>query len=277
MINAASPKAGKSFFAMELARSVATGDMPFGTDFFSVPETGKVLLLDYEVTEEGLQERALKVLAQQDNDLLDQNFMYVSKDTEKFNLPEMQFSEQQGFDSLRRLLDLAQPNVLIVDPIRRALGSWDESKASDVGLLFGRLDKLLREFRHNKMSIVINHHYRKMPAANARGDWDPLEADNTSGSGRFFGDVDALVTMYREPGNKLNKTGHQFWTVKTRWQTRHSEDPADMFFNINEYDDLRVRFSGKVGQGPAKIDLKPKSRPVKPLKGEQQLMFEQAH
>lgn len=275
-IAVAGPKRGKSLVVSEICRSIISGDNTFGHPDFTVPRKGKVLALDYEVGEGGLHERLKAILSEESQENI-RNFRYVCKDTEKFGLTSMLFSDPAGFDKLYRLVDATQPNLLVIDPVRRCLGAWDESKATDVGLFTNRLDKLVADFKHNNMSILLVHHTRKEPTGEYRNNWDELDPSNASGSGRWFGDFDCLITMAKTEEEKFNKNGHRYWTLRTRFRTRHSEDPADVFLNVNEHDDLRVRFAGKIVERPPTTlkRMVKEERPVLTLRGDQdKLMFD---
>jgi RecA-family ATPase len=260
MIIGADSKAGKSLFTMECIRAITTGDHPFGSNHFSVPETGRALYVEAEVGEEGLQKRGLKIFHGADLDLLDQNFYYVSKN------PDLQLHTAIGQKLLDQFVDEVQPNVLILDPIGQLHG-YNENDNQEIGRLFHTLFSLIRKYEHNNMSVVVVHHMRKKGGQPVPGE-DLLSFHNYSGSRHFAADPDTLCTLHRTPEVLRSKAGHRAWKLMARFITRQGEQPDDMVLTVNEEDDLRVRFTKWAGGGPPKltptVTVPP---PTPPLKG----------
>lgn len=268
MLLSASPKVGKSLFGLEIGLSVAAGRTPFGFKQLWVPETARVLLVDYELGEKGLQERAAKVVRSDEWPLLDQNFRCVSKDDENYNVPSMVLSEPAGFKELYRVVDDTQPNVLIIDTLRRAIGSYEETSNADMGQVTMKLDRLVRDFRENNLSVIVIHHNKKKPGVQYQMNWDPLDPENMSGAGSLFGNPDALMMLHTDPeDDRFNAAGQRMWKVKSRIRLRHGEDPGDMFFEVNRDNDLGVKFVGLVQERPR--TLAGSASKLEPVKGEQ--------
>jgi RecA-family ATPase len=272
MVIGADSKAGKSLVAMECIRAITTGENLFDAKEFWIPETGRVLYVEAEVGEEGLQKRGRKMFAGQDLELLDQNFYYVSK------VPELQLHTLEGRALLEKFVDDVQPNVLILDPIGQLHG-YDENDNQEIGRLFHTLFALIRKYEHNNMAVIVVHHMRKK-GSNPREEGDPLSFHNFSGSRHFAADPDTLFMLNRLPEPVRSKQGHRAWKLTARIITRQGEQPDDMVLAVNEEDDLRVRFKNWSGGGPPKLTPSvprpgsPVPRP--PITGEQ-LMFPAAN
>jgi RecA-family ATPase len=264
MFLAGASKIGKSFFALGLCRALSLGEAPFECPHLSVPLPARVLYVEDEVKERGLQERGKRVFAGVDLDLLDSNLWVLS------GVPEIRFDTGDGMGLLRKAVEEVQPNVLMLDPFGRFIGGLDENNNAEMGKVLGRLDKLLKDYSKNDMSLILTHHAKK-PDMSANSKFDPLSPHAMRGSSRFFANPDTIVMLDRLEDFR-SKNGGRGWKVRAHFETRQSEGLDDAVFTVNERDDLRVRYAYSVG-GDGKAIPKLKPEEVEKKKEPAQLKF----
>ena len=240
-------KIGKSLILGSLARSLVTGEAPFGMEGLAAPERARVLLVDQEVGEYGLQKRCRPMLADLPPEAYAERLMYVTKD------PDLMLDKEKGLKALWEYVDSAQPNVLILDPVGKMI-SVDENDNIEIAKVFHSLERLQKDFYHLGLSIILSHHFLKPPRTTRdREGFDPLESYNFRGAGKWKDAPDTLVTVSR--GDKL-PLPHQAWSLNMRILPRHAEEPPDIHLKVNENRDFRVmcgsvtpRAASKLGGG----------------------------
>jgi RecA-family ATPase len=238
MIFGSDSKTGKSFCALSLALALSTGKKPFDCPYFTA-EQCRVLLVEREIGKAGLKARVKKIFYNEKQEDYEENLWYVSKE------PNLQLDDKTGQENLMELLDTVKPNVLILDPIGK-MHSYPENANEKIGELFLFLDSLKYRFRHNDMSIIMSHHFKKA-AKDPKFEIDPLDHNNFRGASKFVNDPDTLVMMQRLPDLNLP---WKSWRLKVRWITRQGEEPDEMFLLFNEKNDLRVRWERNLGPLP---------------------------
>jgi len=182
-------KSGKSFLSQQLARCVGCGE-----PFLGVPTTtGKVLYTQYELGEEVLQRRLRSTRKSYDN-------VYVGT---TFSL---KLDDKHGQDTFERALCAIQPNLVIIDPLYKALRG-DENEAHDLMLVLDFLDSMIDTY---KCSFFIIHHTGKDPSRGGRG------------SSVLEGWVDASLEMKR-----TSPKGERLKVKITPKLLRHAELPPD--------------------------------------------------
>lgn len=149
------PKCGKSFLALDLAVSVATGRPCLRR--FAVPQPGPVLLFAAEDGPHIVQQRLQGIAAAAD-------FAFNHLDIHVITVPQLRLDQRTDRDDLRDTVERERPRLLILDPFVR-LHSIDENAASEVAPLLAFLRSLQRQFA---TAVVLVHHARK-GAAHARG------------------------------------------------------------------------------------------------------------
>lgn len=226
-------KIGKSLILGSLARALAIGEAPFLAPNLYVPKKCRVLLIDQEVGEYGLQQRTRPMLQDLEPKEYEDNLWYVTKDT------SLMLDSSVGVAALSRHIELVQPNVVILDPIGKMFVA-DENNNVEVAKIGHTLEKLIAKFDHLGLSFLLSHHFGKPPKGQARDDHDPLEAYNFRGASKWKDFPDTLITVSR--GDKM-PFPHQAWKVNMRILPRHAEEPPDMHLSVNEAKDFRVRFS----------------------------------
>jgi RecA-family ATPase len=254
-------KIGKSIIGLELSRAMTTQTPLFGYPEFYVNERARVLLVDMEVGEHGLQDRTRLVFGKENPEVFGDFFWYVSKEA------ELQLDSKEGLEALTSVIDLVQPNILILDPIGNLHG-WNEDKNTEIEQLFRVLQSLISAYRHNDMSVVVAHHFGKSATyKDAKIEVDPLERRHFRGAGKWLAGPDTLVTVHRS--RELTKDS---WELKTRTITRHGSPPPEMTLVVNRNNDLRVKFEHEKGMiaplakpGPKPLSELVKTKLVKPV------------
>lgn len=222
-------KAGKSFVALEFARALVTGDNPMYYQKFAVPEKARVLIWEQELGESTFFKRCGDTLQNHRISEYGDRFKALCK------APELSLSEKGGAQKLNDLLEEHQTNVLIIDPIGKAQ-TYDENDAGKIGELFNKLQLLTKAGATRGLSIILTHHFKKLPSGQFARDYDLSSPDNFRGSSRFYSDPDTLLTMIRTddvyervPGKTEPLKG---WLCKTQWKMRHGQEPDGMMIKI---------------------------------------------
>ncbi len=162
-------KSGKSYLCLQLARCVGVGE-----PFIGIPTTrGRVLYIQFELGEEILQAR-LKQTCKEYEDVFVGTSFSVKLDT----VP--------GQEQVRTALEAVEPNVVIFDPLYKAL-SGDENESHDIMPVLDYLDSLIEGY---DCSILVIHHAGKDISKHGRGssvleDWvdSYLQMQKTSKDG----------------------------------------------------------------------------------------------
>ena len=141
-------KVGKSILALQLARSIGSGE-----EFLHLPTAqAKVLYLQFELSERELQWRMQQTGQVYENVWVGTNF-------------HMKLDAELGVEELCRALDATKPDVLILDPFYKIL-SGDENRSQDVLIVLDLLDRLIQSSR---LAVVIFHHGGKDLRRMSRG------------------------------------------------------------------------------------------------------------
>lgn len=228
-------KIGKSFQALEMTRALATGSSLFGYNQFKAQES-KVLYLEREIGEFGLQTRGGEVFKNENLDRVMDNVWYVSQD------PDLNVDTYAGIMRISEHVDKIGANVLILDPISHMF-SVDENDATAMSKVFNNIEQLRKTFRHLGLSVAMAHHFGKPPTGKFLDSYDHLSFHNFRGSSKFFSAPDTLCTSWR--AEELNLPW-EAWRLKMRWVCRQGESPPEMYLTVNKNNDLRVRWERNV-------------------------------
>jgi len=177
MVLAGGSKAYKSWSLIDLGLSVATGSDWWGCGCRS----GRVLYVNFELIP-GFFEDRLSTVAKAKGAGLPKNFLF-------WNLRGLCYDLSLLADVLRaRVMASGQIDLLIIDPIYKALGDLDENSAGDMAQLMQKVEDLSEAIG---AAVVFGAHFSK-------GNQASKEAiDRISGSGVFARDPDAILTMTR--------------------------------------------------------------------------------
>ena len=226
-------KIGKSHGIIEIGRGLALGESPFDCPLFNVPRPASVLLVEHELKPYGLHKRVKKALGDIDESRRKKmEFNYISGEH------TINFSSPEGRKLLEDIIKDYRPEILMLDPISK-MHNFDENSNTEIGRMYAYLDSLIDYGKSWGMSIIMSHHFGKPPTI--KSDREALDAYNFRGAAKFKDDPDVLITAIR---SCFLPTPHVSWRLRTRWITRHDESPPDIFLNVNENNDLRVKYHG---------------------------------
>jgi hypothetical protein len=179
------PKCCKSFLALDLAVSVASGTACLRQ--FPVRRRGTVLLFPAEDSLPVVRQRLEGICAAAQVPLADCPIEVITAPALRLDLPA---DRQRLRDTVQRL----RPVMLILDPLIR-LHRLDENDASQIAALLSFLRELQREF---KLAVLLVHHARKDSHASRPG-------QALRGSSELHGWGDSNLYMRRK-GDQLTLT-----------------------------------------------------------------------
>lgn len=180
----AHPKSKKTWLALEMAVSVASGTPCLGR--FAVTDPGPVLAIVAEDPEAEVRERLRLLGASRGCDLHDLPIHYVRE-------ARVLLDSERDTERLTRTVERLRPKLLILDPFVR-LHAGDEDDAGHVARVLGYLRGLQREFH---VAVAMVHHYKKQ--VSRRGP-DGL---GLRGSGDFFAWGDSNLYIRGSEGEGL--------------------------------------------------------------------------
>ena len=142
------PKCCKSFLALDMAVSVASGAPCLRQ--FAVSLSGPVLLFPAEDTHSVVRERLVGICKAAGKTLEDLPLYVITT-------PRLLLDEPQDQQRLRATVEAIRPALLILDPFIR-IHRADENASKEVAPLLGYLRELQREFA---TAVLLVHHARK--------------------------------------------------------------------------------------------------------------------
>ena len=149
------PKCCKSFLALDMAVSVASGAACLRR--FAVPASGRVLLYAAEDALHVVRKRLEGICAATRVPLEGLDLQVITASSLRLDLPADR-------DSLSETVATMRPRLLILDPFVRLHRSIDENHSGEVAPLLAYLRELQRLY---KLAVVLVHHAKK-GAAKAR-------------------------------------------------------------------------------------------------------------
>lgn len=185
-----SPKSGKTWLALEMAVSVASGSPCFGT--FPIFSPGPVLLYAAEDSAATLRSRVETIarLHKVDFERLDVHIITV--DSLRLDRPEHQ-------DRLESTLHVYSPALLLLDPLVR-VHAIDENVAGQVAALLGYLRSLQRK---TGTAIAVIHHLRKNASPTGGA------GNSLRGSGDLYAWLDSLLYLRMHQGQRTLSAEHR--------------------------------------------------------------------
>ena len=170
-------KSFKSWVLMDQAVSIAHGIPWWGLNC----KRGRVLYINFELIDSFFEERLVSVCRARGVDL-PQSLFYWNLRGHCYDL------EVLAKVILARVAMYGQLDLIVVDPIYKALGDLDENKASDMTKLMNLIESITVQ---TGSAVVFGSHFSK-------GNQAAKEAkDRPSGSGVLIRDPDAILTMTR--------------------------------------------------------------------------------
>ncbi len=174
-------KSYKTFMALDLLSAIAQGHDWAG--FEPTEEPARVCVVQFEITWPYFHERAVLLRKHaREPELWDENFGTWTP----ARRPNLRAGSKEQQDYMRASLVDAGVQVVLIDPIRRAMGSLDANSEQDVRKMLEFFESLQDE----GITVVSTHHDGK--AASRQGGGDTLAM---TGSGAFAGDPDTLVSI----------------------------------------------------------------------------------
>jgi hypothetical protein len=146
------PKSYKTFFAVDIALSVASGTPALG--HFLVHQKGPVLFYGAEDHLSALRVR-FDYLAAARGLSLEHLPLYLLDE------PVLRLDRATDVKRLRSSIESIKPRLLVLDPFVR-IAKIDENSASDVSSVLGSLREINRDY---DVALTIVHHTRKSPSA----------------------------------------------------------------------------------------------------------------
>jgi hypothetical protein len=185
-----SPKSGKTWLALEMAVSVASGKPCLGR--FEVLSPGRVLIYAAEDSAVAVRSRieSLARLHQVDFDRLDVHI--ITMDSLRLDRPEHQ-------DRLESTLLLYKPALLILDPLVR-IHAIDENVAGQVSTLLGYIRSLQRK---TGAAIALVHHVRKNASPNGGAGY------SLRGSGDLYAWLDSFLYLRMHQDKRTLSAEHR--------------------------------------------------------------------
>jgi len=141
-------KSGKSYLSMQIARCLGQGEPFMGL----ITQPCRSLYTQFELGEAVLMDRINQTNKDYEN-------VYVGTRL------GMKLDTQSGQSDLRRAIEAVEPNVLILDPLYKAIRG-DENEASDVMAVLDFLDQMIEGY---ECSIILVHHAGKDLTKRGRG------------------------------------------------------------------------------------------------------------
>jgi len=146
---AGAPKACKSWLALDMAVSVASGTACLG--HFAVDDVGPALVYLAEDHISAVRQRVAGLCAHRGLDMQQLDLHVIAA-------PSLRLDQQADLQRLDHALSRLRPRLLVLDPLVR-LHRCDENRSAEISALLGSLRELNR--RHDVAVIVVHHMSKK--------------------------------------------------------------------------------------------------------------------
>jgi hypothetical protein len=184
------PKSYKTWMALEMAVSVASGSACLAT--YAVPAPGPVLLYAAEDSEPALRLRLESLAEHHRLDLASLDIRIITADS-------LRLDRASDQERLEATLIVHRPVLLILDPLVR-LHAIDENAAGEIAALLGYLRLLQRK---TGVAIALVHHARKNISANGGAGY------SLRGSSDLYAWVDSFLYLRRHHGQLMLSAEHR--------------------------------------------------------------------
>lgn len=184
------PKSYKTWMALEIAVSVASGSACLAT--YAVPLPGPVLLYAAEDSQSALRSRLESLARHHRLDLACLDIRVITADS-------LRLDRTVDQERLEATLLLHRPVLLILDPLVR-LHAIDENAAGEIAALLGYLRLLQRK---TGTAIALVHHARKNVSANGGAGY------SLRGSSDLYAWVDSFLYLRRHHGQLMLSIEHR--------------------------------------------------------------------
>ena len=208
-------KSFKSWLALDMGRALATGTAWSGFEMEHDP--GRVAVVQFEIPLGYFSDRIdllyLNCKSDTERDNFNLNFGVVTPVTGvRFNVNRTEDQEE-----LTRILVENKINILIFDPVRRAMRGANMNVEHELDKMLG----FFEELNHRGITVVACHHDNK---GDRRGG-DPLDM---TGSSRFAGDPDTIVNIELPKGKRVESPERN-----VSFLTRNAPSPAARSFRMD--------------------------------------------
>lgn len=223
MIFSAPPKAGKSWFAIQLAITIAEGRKLFKK--FPCMQ-GDILLVNSEIDPDSFANRIFTSYQAMGIPMTNAHRIHI------LNLRGVCCTMEQLVRKLSQKIEHETIDMIIIDPVYK-FQTGDENAAGDITKFTNQLDRLAQK---NNCSIFYTHHYSKGAQSYKSA------MDRASGSGVFARDADTLMTStpldntyLRQQEKYQHAKGFRIESVLREFPDL---EPFDLIFNfpLFEYD-----------------------------------------
>ena len=212
---AGAPKSLKSWTALDMAVSVATGTACLGR--FRVEERGRALIYLAEDSLPAVRER-LEALARARQLTIDELDVHV------ITASSMRLDLGRDQVRLQKTVRALSPKILVLDPLVR-IHRADENSSGEVSSLLGYLRELQREFH---TAVVVVHHVRKSAA--------PSQAagQGLRGSGDLHAWSDSALYLRRKGDHVIISVEHRAASAPPAVTLRLADDEYPMLEVVEE-------------------------------------------
>jgi RecA-family ATPase len=146
-----------------------------------------VLIIEQEIGEIRLKERAGRIQRFRGGELAPDNLYLISKDL------EIQIDTKQGLEILVQEIEKVKPHVVILDPLRK-MHQQKEEDSQQMVYLFRCLEQIQKRF---ELGMILVHHTTK------RSEFRNLSnPESLRGSGEIFADVDTAIMLEQPVQNR---------------------------------------------------------------------------
>jgi hypothetical protein len=171
---AGKPKIGKSWFALQLSKSITEAERFLSRDV----SPGKVLYLGLEDNPRRMRKRMFEI----------QKWRATDQITLGYELPSDSDPCQYVADLIREM----RPKLVVIDTLSRFVPAMDQNKAYSVTAIFGVLHRIAS---NEECGILVVHHMKKGESVDNE-DW----VDQVTGSVAISAIPDAVLGMTRSRG-----------------------------------------------------------------------------
>jgi len=185
-----SPKSGKTWLALEMAVSIASGTPCLS--MFPVSSPGPVMLYAAEDSAATLRSRVETLARLHDVDFGQLDVHIITVDSLRLDRPDHQ-------DRLESTLQLYKPALLVLDPLVR-VHAIDENVAGQVAALLGYLRSLQR---NTGAAIALIHHIRKNASPTGAAGY------SLRGSGDLYAWLDSFLYLRMHQGQRSLSAEHR--------------------------------------------------------------------
>ena len=184
------PKSFKTWMALEIAVSVASGSTCLAT--YAVASPGPVLLYAAEDSQSAIRSRLESLARHHGLDLASLDIRVITADS-------LRLDRTADQERLEATLLVHRPVLLILDPLVR-LHAIDENAAGEIAALLGYLRLLQRK---TGAAIALVHHARKNVSANGGAGY------SLRGSSDLYAWVDSFLYLRRHHGQLMLSVEHR--------------------------------------------------------------------